>query len=104
MTLNALHILVLGLSSMVLLGFQRGTSKHRPFAALSAYLLIVSAGAVAVLRLFGRHELAELPQLFINLALLLALIAQRGNVVELFRHSGPRQSRLAILLRKETWL
>jgi hypothetical protein len=104
MTLNALHILVLGLSSMVLLGFQRGTSKHRPFAALSAYLLIVSAGAVAVLRLFGRHELADLPQLFINLVLLLALIAQRGNVVELFRHSGPRQSRLALWLRKATWI
>ncbi|OHX15321.1 hypothetical protein BI343_02970 [Chromobacterium amazonense] len=102
--MNLAHIFVAALLALVLLAFQRGSSQHRPWASLLAYLLIVAAGAVAVLRLFGRHELAELPQLFINLALLLALIAQRGNVVELFRNSGPRQSRLALLLRKETWL
>ncbi|OBU84546.1 phage holin family protein [Chromobacterium subtsugae] len=98
------HAAVAALLVLVLLAFQRGPSQHRPWASLLAYLLTVAAGAVAVLRLFGRPELAELPQLFINLALLLALIAQRGNVVELYRNAGPRQSRLAILLRKARWI
>lgn len=102
--MNFAHILVAALLALVLLAFQRGSSAHRPWASLLAYLLIVAAGAVAVLRLFGHASLADLPQLFINLALLLALIAQRGNVVDLFRNGGPRQSRLAILLRKATWI
>ncbi|MGC0152683.1 phage holin family protein [Chromobacterium vaccinii] len=97
------HAAVAGVCALVLLAFQRGDSQHRPWASLLAYLLIVAAGAVAVLRLFGRPELADLPQLFINLALALALVAQRGNVVELYRNAGPRQSLLAILLREEKW-
>ncbi|OHX10243.1 hypothetical protein BI347_20810 [Chromobacterium sphagni] len=98
------HIVLAVALALVLLAFQRGDSQHRPIASLLAYLLIVAAGAVAVLHLFGLPQLADGPQLFLNAVWLLALLAQRGNVVELFRASGPRQSRLAILLRRETWI
>lgn len=91
------------LLALCLLVFRRDGATHRPLVSLLAYLLIVSAGSVAVLTLFGLVEQAQLPQLFINLVLLLALLAQRGNVAEVFRNSS-RESRLANWLRKEKWI
>ncbi|BBH14528.1 MULTISPECIES: phage holin family protein [Chromobacterium] len=102
MTLPTATALVCLLIAARLLLFARGGATHRPRAGLFAYLLAVAAGSVGVFELFGLDS--RLPQLVLHLALLLALLAVRGNVVELFRTTDNRQSWLAILLRKEKWI
>lgn len=100
--LQLINIGICLLIAIILLGFRRQGATHRPLASLLAYLLLLSAVSVAVLQLSDLPDTTTLPQLFINLVLLLALITQRGNVVELFRNSC-QESRLANWLRKEKW-
>ncbi|WP_199103178.1 phage holin family protein [Aquitalea sp. ASV11] len=101
--LQLLNISICLLMAFTLLCFRRQGAAYRPFASLLAYLLLLSTTSIALLQLLGLPEHSKLPQLFINLVLLLALLAQRGNVAEVFRNSS-RESRLANWLRKEKWI
>lgn len=102
--------------------FRREGGAHRPLASLLAYLLTVSAGAmaIAILLLCLVPETTETTlyavdmliaalghaQTVLNLVLCVAILAVRGNVVDLFRSRSDfiTENPITRWLRKETWL
>ena len=96
-----LHSLTAFALALCLLAYRAADTHHRPRASLLAWLLCVAAAAVGLFWLFGRPAEAALAQLFINLVLLAALLAQDGNVLGLFCQPDTPAGRLARLLRGE---
>jgi hypothetical protein len=103
-TLTWFNAVLCAAIALRLLLFRRGDASHRPAANGLAYLLIVAAGAVPLLTLFGQAPATGWPQLVLNAVLAAAVFAVRGNVVELFRPVAQPESWLTRLLRKETWI
>lgn len=100
LTINALICLAIALR---MIAFQRNGSAHRPLAAALAYVLIVAAGSVFILTFFDQHGPVQAAQSVLNLSLLLAIVAARGNVVDLFRTPQSGNTWLSNLLRGVSW-
>ncbi|MDN0075593.1 phage holin family protein [Crenobacter sp. SG2303] len=84
--------------------FERHGADHRPYAALLAYLIAAAAGIAAILLLFGQLTPTDPFRLVLLAVLCAALLAVRGNVVELFRGREQEPDHPFIhLLRKTRW-
>jgi hypothetical protein len=83
-----LNAIICGLIAMRVISYRRQGATHRPLASLLAYLIAVASGGVAILNGCGYGTPAP-GDVFLHAVLLAALIATRGNVVELF-HSSAR--------------
>ncbi|MDN0081606.1 phage holin family protein [Crenobacter sp. SG2305] len=84
--------------------FERRGADHRPYAALLAYLIAATAGIAAILLLFGQLPPADPFRLVLLAVLCAALLAVRGNVVELFRGREQEPDHpFTHLLRKTRW-
>lgn len=81
--------------------FQRTAlgTEHRPTAAGLAYVIALAAGASVIAMLFKLFGLWMLAQLVLNTVLLCALLASRGNVVNLFRSQDSPQNLITRILR-----
>ncbi|QNM96385.1 phage holin family protein [Chitinimonas koreensis] len=91
--LTCLYGLCCAVIALRLATFARGAGAHRPRAAWLAYLLTVAAGSVPIRLMLGQPVAVDLAGLLLHAALAAALLAVRGNVVDLFRspcasHSG----------------
>ena len=117
-TFMLLNLVIAGAICLRLILFRREGGTHRPLASLLAYLLTVSSGAMAIaillLCLVPETTLYAVEMLLaaighaqtvLNLVLCVAILAVRGNVVDLFRPtSDNRQSFILRLLRREKWI
>lgn len=94
-TINEFLLLVNAIScagiAAVLGTYQRRGARHRPLAAFFAWLLIVASGSVTILTLTGNYPVANPAETAINVALLIAVISARGNVMRLFRGVTSRE-------------
>ncbi|OKB66830.1 hypothetical protein BHU62_09305 [Serratia marcescens] len=66
-----------------LLTFSKSGKRHRPVAAWFAWLLIVACGSVVIRSLTGLHARGNWGETLINVALCLAVLSARGNVMRL---------------------
>lgn len=101
---------------LILYRRERGT--HRPLASLLAYVLTVASGTVAMTTLLlsllpetGQlttallHASRDHAQSLLNLALCVAVLTMRGNVVDLFRRRDEIvDNAITRWLRKDTWI
>lgn len=67
--------------------YRRRGSRYRPVASLVAYLIAVAAGWVPILAVAGYLPPPELASVVLHAVLAVALLAARGNVVEIFHTS-----------------
>ncbi|MGN7915775.1 phage holin family protein [Enterobacter sp. 22466] len=73
-----------------LLTFSKKGKQHRPVAAWFAWLLIVACGSVVIRSLSGLHVRGNWGETLINVALCLAVLSARGNVMSLTLTKGKR--------------
>lgn len=97
--LAIMDALLCGLIAARLLMFNRAGATHRPLVSLLAYFVIVAAGAVPVLTLFGAAPCPGWHRVLLDAVLCLAVLAVRGNLMELFR-STSGDGRVADFLRR----
>lgn len=71
-----------------ILFYRRLGACHRPVAAVLAYLIAIAAGTEALRAAMGVLPNPGVAAVALHGVLLLALIASRGNVVELFHTTG----------------
>ncbi len=77
---NAITCAVIAARMML---YRRDGATHRPFASFCAWLLIVASASVTIRILTGDYHYANWSETLINLALCVAVIATRGNVMRL---------------------
>lgn len=63
--------------------FMRNGARRRPIASFFAMMLMISCGAVAIQIWFGDYRQVNWAETAINVALLVAVFAARGNVMHL---------------------
>lgn len=101
--MNALAILNAVLCAVIalrLMMFRRATSNHRPWASRLAYALILATGSVPIRAIFGAPPAVDVTSLAINVVLCCAVLAVRGNVVDLFRCGMGHDNPITRVLRK----
>ncbi|MDD5175743.1 MAG: phage holin family protein [Sterolibacterium sp.] len=79
--------------------YRRQGSQYRPLAALLAYAIAVASGTEALRAALGVLPTPSVADLVLHSVLLLALIASRGNVVELF-HTSTAENAIYRLIRR----
>lgn len=94
---NAVLCAVIALRLML---FRRASGSHRPWASRFAYALILATGSVPIRAIFGAPPHVDVTSLAINAVLCAAVIAVRGNVVDLFRCGIGHDNPITRLLRK----
>lgn len=83
-TLIVLDAAICAALCLRLVFYRRRGSQFRPVASLVAYLITIAAGAVPLLAMLGRLPSPDPATVFLHFVLLVALLAARGNVVEIF--------------------
>lgn len=83
--LLVLNALACALTALVLGTYQRNGAPHKRLAACFALVLIIACGSVTILTATGYYVLANPAETVINLALCVAVINARGNVMRIFR-------------------
>jgi hypothetical protein len=85
--LNDYLLIVNAITCAVIAGrmmmYRRNGATHRPFAAFCAWLLIVASASVTIRILTGDYHYAKWSETLINVAFCVAVIAARGNVMNL---------------------
>lgn len=84
----AVDALICALICLRVVFYRRTSGSHRPVAAWLAYIIATAAGAQALLALLGKLPEPGLASVVLHGVLLLALVASRGNVVELLHTSN----------------
>lgn len=96
-TLNDLLLMINALSCAVtaaVLGtYQRNGAPHKRLAACYALVLIIACGSVTILIATGYCAVANPAETVINLALCVAVINARGNVMKIFRMIGREEDK-----------
>ena len=103
MLISMMNALICVLIAFVFLIYQRQGATHRPLASAMAYVLIVAAGSVFICTVFGKPQWAIVPQMILNLALLLSVFGARGNVIDLFVTRNRPSNRITDFLRSGSW-
>lgn len=93
-----LDAIICALIFLRVLTYRRAGAQHRPVAAAAAYLIAVAAGSETLLAMLGQMPPPSIFSIALHVILLLALIASRGNVVELF-HTSEAENRLYRAIR-----
>lgn len=88
------------LIAAILIFYRRQGATYRPHASRFAYVVVVAAAAVPVFTLFGTATPPSLPSVVLHCLLALAVVATRGNVVELF-HTSHAENCIYRWLRKD---
>lgn len=99
-TLALLNAMLCAVIALRLLMFRRASGSHRPWASRFAYALILATGSVPIRTIFGAPPPVDVTSLAINAVLCIAILAVRGNVVDLFRCSVGHDNPVTRLLRK----
>ncbi|WP_213322365.1 phage holin family protein [Klebsiella aerogenes] len=73
------------LTAITLGTFQRNGATHKRLPAFFAWLLIVACGSVTILIMTGHYTVANPAETAIDVALCIAVISARGNVMRIFK-------------------
>lgn len=65
--------------------FRREGARHRRWAGVLAWALMVACGSIPIRVLFGDYITADWSEVVINAVFLAAVLKSRGNVVQLFK-------------------
>ena len=79
--------------------YSRRGAQYRPLAAGLAYVIAIASGTEALRAVLAVMSAPSLADIAMHAVLLLALIASRGNVVELF-HTSTAENCLYRLIRR----
>ncbi|MCL6262185.1 phage holin family protein [Craterilacuibacter sp. RT1T] len=99
--LSSIDAILCALIAIRLVIFRARAGRHKPRASAAAYVLIVAAGSVPLLHLFGQD--ASAARVVLDGMLCAAVFAARGNVFKLFRQAGQAESHLAKWMGRRTW-
>ncbi|MBN4667211.1 phage holin family protein [Pandoraea nosoerga] len=99
-TLAFLNAVLCAVIALRLMMFRRASGSHRPWASRLAYALILATGSVPIRAIFGAPPPVDVTSLAINAVLCIAVLAVRGNVVDLFRCGVGHDNPITRLLRK----
>lgn len=86
-TLTTLDAALCAVIVLRLVFYRRRGARYRPVASLVAYIIAVAAGWVPILAFAGYLPPPELASVVLHGVLAVALLAARGNVVEIFHTS-----------------
>jgi len=68
---------------LVLMFYQRGGARYRPFISWLAYFVVLVYASVPFRFAFGLHESPSLLVVFVNIAICAAVLRCRGNVARI---------------------
>lgn len=83
--LGVVDVIVCALILLRIVFFKRAGATHRPIAALLAYIIALAAGGEALMLVLWLVPPPAPGSVVMHAVLLLALVANRGNVLHLFR-------------------
>ena len=93
-TLLAINAIVCLIAALRLIFFKRGEKKHDSAASIFAYILAIAFVAVPVRILVGEYNgAADIAEVLINIALMIALIKSGGNVAVLLKPLKTRKEK-----------
>ncbi|HHQ6537940.1 TPA: phage holin family protein [Serratia fonticola] len=72
-----------GATAFQLMAYRRNGATHRPVITFFAWLLIVACASVTIRTLTGDYHQANWSETLINVALCIAVIRARGNVMRI---------------------
>ncbi len=99
-TLTIINAVLCAVIALRLLMFRRASGCHRPWASRLAYALILITGSVPIRTIFGATLPVDVTSLAMNAVLCAAILAVRGNVVDLFRCGMGYDNPITRVLRK----
>nr|WP_255519149.1 phage holin family protein [Serratia sp. ASV30] len=82
LTINAI---VCGATAFRLMAYRRNGATHRPMVTVFAWLLIVASASVTIRTLTGDYHVANWSETLINVALCIAVVRARGNVMRIVK-------------------
>ena len=68
--------------------FRKNGYRYRPVASLLAYMIVIASAAIPLFAAFGARNQPDVATVFLHIVLAVAVVATRGNVVDLFRTSS----------------
>ena len=77
------NAIICGVIVIVLMFYQRGGSRHRPFISLMAYLTVLIYASIPFRYLFGLYQESHWFVVLVNVMICAAVLWARGNVARL---------------------
>ncbi|CAH3559993.1 phage holin family protein [Klebsiella michiganensis] len=77
------NAIICGVIVIVLMFYQRGGSRHRPFISLMAYLTVLVYASIPFRYLFGLYQESHWFVVLVNVMICAAVLWARGNVARL---------------------